>query len=740
LSGSNGLIWFDGNGVATIPSTDYNGNSVYTISAKKNKYYVKISKLTGIRTDWTPDVKYIGFDENQDEILIDDLNTWNKMQNENLGISVVDGTTVSVDYILSNTGYNVPFTMESKTHPGAVRVGENVNSCRIDVDGAHILDVEISAEEKKRIKATNVIGIKSAIVRYMSGSETVLADLDMLISGIDVKKGSIVSINATPSTGYNSPISLDSNSNSGKINKIANDSWEINVDTDITDLVLSAEESPEPDTTWQNDYEFDLFSGGIYISKYTGTGRNIIVPSYAIVDGFKYKTILSPSWKGIWYEIRDSIESIVIEDGVKCESYDGLFYNLYNLSTVNIGHLAPSGATNFKNMFWGCGNLTSLDISNLNTQKAINMDYMFYSCSSLSTLNLNNLNTSNVTTMKGIFADCSNLTTLDLSSINTAKVTDMSDMFSGCSSLESLDIHTFSSSNVVNMEGMFREMSKLENLNLNGIDTSSVENMSAMFMGCTSLNQLDLSDFDTSNVTDMHSMFYLFKSPCSLDLRSFNTEKVTNTHDMFDACTATEINLDSFDMSGITSDEHMFLKCTSPSIYAPKQVSRTVFLNSKYYDESNNVFSELPKNLTQTKHLTTTPQEITSETTWQNDYIYDLDNTIKRITLKKYIGTSSSLVVSSKAIINGVTYTTALAGGTAIWQPSGSPSTNTVKSLVIADGVIIPSDCSNMFSNLQNLTELDISHFNTSSVTNMSNMFSNLAQLESLDLRYFNTE
>lgn len=55
-----------------------------------------------------------------------------------------------------------------------------------------------------------------------------------------------------------------------------------------------------------------------------------------------------------------------------------------------------------------------------------------------------------------------------------------------------------------------------------------------------------------------------------------------------------------------------------------------------------------------------------------------------------------------------------------------------------ADKVYLPADCSGMFKNCK-LTELDLSNFDTSNVTNMSEMFSNCTNLTSLDLSNFDT-
>ena len=62
--------------------------------------------------------------------------------------------------------------------------------------------------------------------------------------------------------------------------------------------------------------------------------------------------------------------------------------------------------------------------------------------------------------------------------------------------------------------------------------------------------------------------------------------------------------------------------------------------------------------------------------------------------------------------------------------------TENVVELIWNEGI---NDCSNMFSKCYNITEINLSHFDTSRVTTMKNMFSNCKSLNSLDLSNFNT-
>ena len=142
-----------------------------------------------------------------------------------------------------------------------------------------------------------------------------------------------------------------------------------------------------------------------------------------------------------------------------------------------------------------------------------------------------------------LFSSLGNLLNIDFSAFNTANVFDMSSMFYKCSSLTSLDVSGFDTSNVVRMGGMFSQCSALTSLDLSRFNTSNVINMSGMFSQCSALTSLDVSGFNTANVTDMYSMFYYCSALTSLDLSSFNMAKVTSYTNMLNFGSSSALKL-----------------------------------------------------------------------------------------------------------------------------------------------------------------------------------------------------
>ena len=230
---------------------------------------------------------------------------------------------------------------------------------------------------------------------------------------------------------------------------------------------------------------------------------------------------------------------------------------------LTVDKLNTSNVTTMESMFYKCSSLTSLDLSGFDTSNVTNMGSMFRECKNLTSLDLSGWNTGNVTSIHTMFRDCSSLTSLDLSGFDTSNVTNMGETFYGCIDLTTLDVSGFDTSNVTNMNYIFQNCSSLTTLDVSGFDTSNISNMNSMFKNCNNLTSLDLSGFDTSNVTDMCEMFSGCNNLTSLDVSGFNTEIVTNMTNMFNGCSGlTSLDLSNFNTSNVTAISAMFNGCS----------------------------------------------------------------------------------------------------------------------------------------------------------------------------------
>ena len=112
-------------------------------------------------------------------------------------------------------------------------------------------------------------------------------------------------------------------------------------------------------------------------------------------------------------------------------------------------------------------------------------------------------------------------------------------------------------------------------IDLTNFDTRKVTNMSNMFSNCKTVPSLNVSGFATAKVTNMQRMFYNCASVTTLDVSNFNTANVTNMSGMFEGAWSnmfgetkkygmvlTEINgLDHFNTSKVTDMSNMFYMC-----------------------------------------------------------------------------------------------------------------------------------------------------------------------------------
>ena len=258
-------------------------------------------------------------------------------------------------------------------------------------------------------------------------------------------------------------------------------------------------------------------------------------------------------------------------------SFCGLmFFNLYNITRIDLSNFDSSQCTEMFLMFCYCDSLTSINLGNFNTSLVTNMRNLFFNCLSLISLNLSSFDTSLVTDMYGMFYNCKLIKSLDLSNFNTSLVVDMHSLFYNCFSLSSLDIRSFDTSLVTDIAYMFCNCQSLEYLNLSHFYTPSINTTSCMFYNCTSLTSLDISNFNTSLVTNMNGMFFNCFELKSLNIKHFNTSLVNTMVSMFYSCKSLiSLDLSNFNTKLVTNMTKMLYNC-----YDLK------FLNIKFYDTS----------------------------------------------------------------------------------------------------------------------------------------------------------
>ena len=191
-----------------------------------------------------------------------------------------------------------------------------------------------------------------------------------------------------------------------------------------------------------------------------------------------------------WHSNRDSIKTVVIENGVT-NIGDFAFYACNLLTSVNI----PNSVTSIEdNAFRGCTSLPSINIPNSVTSIG---EWCFAHCTSIASVNI----PENVTNIgSSAFYNCTSLTSVTISTNSLTSIADS--MFENCTSLISV---TFPMNSVTSIEsGAFSTCTSLTTIN---IPDSVTYIGSSAFYRCSSLAEIFIINPDC-RIEDSSSTIY----------------------------------------------------------------------------------------------------------------------------------------------------------------------------------------------------------------------------------------
>ena len=122
------------------------------------------------------------------------------------------------------------------------------------------------------------------------------------------------------------------------------------------------------------------------------------------VEGTGRQQILSNYSGDCYYNIGsfDSLPNETLVNGVPQSSKGKYVDNLVNQTNIITMRWNYQVTTCFS-MFYELDNITSIDLSNFDTSNVENFNCMFRGCTSLKSINLNNVNTSSAKNMAGMF-------------------------------------------------------------------------------------------------------------------------------------------------------------------------------------------------------------------------------------------------------------------------------------------------------------------------------------------------
>ena len=238
-------------------------------------------------------------------------------------------------------------------------------------------------------------------------------------------------------------------------------------------------------------------------SDYGGADRGFVYNMKALKQDELYAGIYDSATKKYTFkevsveEVSQNENAHLIYDGMKISDLP----NYASLEKVvfeeSFKKFEPTTLSSF---FKELKSLTSISgLENLNTTHVTDMSKMFYNCYNLSSLNLSQFNTGNVEKMNEMFYNCHGLNSLDLSAFNTTKVNNMYRMFYYCF-VRTIDLSSFNTANVENMDEMFAGASLVVNIYTSeSFKTDKLTTSKYMFYLCTKLPNFNKDEVDATH-------------------------------------------------------------------------------------------------------------------------------------------------------------------------------------------------------------------------------------------------
>ena len=293
----------------------------------------------------------------------------------------------------------------------------------------------------------------------------------------------------------------------------------------------------------------------------------------------------------------------------------------------------------------------------------------------------------------------------------------MNSMFYNCSSLISLqDISKWNTHFVKNMSDMFHNCCSLKSLpDISKWNTQNVTNMSYIFYQCNSLSILpDISKWDTSQVSNMSYAFYKCNSLSFLpNISNWDTDEVTNINHIFSECYSLSYlpNISNLKFNNHISTSFIFNNCISILIISENNSK----INIKNIDHNQILFhdnSENTYNKISLKHKNIIEGEF---------YIKIDENNTTIALFNSKINYGIDVLINDKKI-------NMFKNGNKFLYNSEEKGTNKFK--IILD--VNFKDYKRFFEDCSRINMIDLSKFNSSSVTNMGKMFKNCYGLEKI--------
>ena len=302
---------------------------------------------------------------------------------------------------------------------------------------------------------------------------------------------------------------------------------------------------------------------------------------------------------------------------------------------------------------------------------------------------------------------------VDLSHLDFSSITSTSSMFYNCGNLQSVYFPNNEITSLKDMNMMFYNCSSLENVELTHFDTSLVEYMGSMFEGCEKIEILDLSFFDTCSAKSMDKMFYGCQNLKYLDISSFNLDNIKSVEDIKDIFYGTN-KLQYLNLYNLKNYDANFKNQEIEAWENPTVCQKEIIITQEDVIEDCCYFN-IDNNTCESSNFIILYFE--KETIYEKGFIGDNEgNTIRGDEIDFIINGEHSIKykVTDKLIIKK---------GKKIEIYFKPGITN------LENYFSVSKD-----SNMENVASMDLTHFNTSSVTNMASIFNGCLSLKSIVL------
>lgn len=204
--------------------------------------------------------------------------------------------------------------------------------------------------------------------------------------------------------------------------------------------------------------------------------------------------------------------------------------------------------------------LESVDFTNLDATSLTSMKGILAYDATLTSVNLNMLNAVQIKYLNEAFRT-TGIATLDLTPIGDKNLWTIDNMCNSCMRLESVRTG-WTLPVLYYAQGTFGEDANLTDIDAGGWRFGKAGSLSLMFKGCSSLKALDVSRWDMGTVFVLYWTFGSCTGLKTLDVSGWNTGKTTSMYGMFRLTNLTTVDVSRWDVSHVGNAASMFSGCS----------------------------------------------------------------------------------------------------------------------------------------------------------------------------------